>query len=294
MVIKDKFSLLKDIPNVLDMSSSSISSYTVKDGSETLQTVLKLMEKRISHFTINKVYKVLSNDKLFDIVNIPSYPLPISYNKKTKSIIININTFNVREITPTNPIARDLYSCMVYGICFSELVNGKTKVPDKLAPVISSFLLSTFIRVFGKEYGLLGIYSTQIPKLKFILNHYILVSFFGIKVDQSLRSAATVSTYDYRPDESIIRKINFSDIDGLIEGLSELKIMPGISKYNFASRILRFLTIQFMPAIEDCSRFISVLLTSSISGVTFTPAFYYRYNEGEFAKIIEFTKSIFR
>ena len=58
MVIKEKFTLLKDIPNILNMSASSLRAHRVVDGNETLHTVLALHEKRVNHFTKKKVYKL--------------------------------------------------------------------------------------------------------------------------------------------------------------------------------------------------------------------------------------------
>jgi len=110
LVITDKFTLLKDIPNILNISSSSLKTYRVDDGIETLHSILSLLEKRVNHFTKNKVYKLLnSNKNEIEIVYMPNYPLPVTYNKSTKQIIINLSSFNTKEISTMNPTSRDLY-----------------------------------------------------------------------------------------------------------------------------------------------------------------------------------------
>lgn len=295
MVKKEKFVLLKDIPNILDLSSSSLKTYIVEDGRETLQQILSLLEKRLTHFTKNKVYKLLgSNRNEIEVIYLPSYPIPVSYNRTTKQIIINLSSFNTKEISTMNPTSRDLYGCLVYGICFKELVT-KQSIPDKVASHIIAFLLSVFIRLFGKEYGLIGIYSTQIPKLKFIIACYIYGAFFNITGETAYRYSSMGIAYDYRKDIDLIKKFDFTDVNDFIKALDQLKVLPGIGKYNFVSKILRLLSVHFIPAIEDCPRFFSVMTTSNIPGITpaLSPSFYYRYNETEFDVIMQVSKRIF-
>lgn len=295
MVNKDKFVLLRDIPNILNLSSSSLKATIVEDGRETLQQILSLLEKRVDHFTKKKVYKLLgSNRNQIEVVYLPSYPIPVSYNKPTKQIIINLASFNTREISTMNPTSRDLYGCLVYGICFKELVT-KQSIPHKFAGHITAFLLSVFIRLFGKEYGLLGVYSTQIPKLKFVIACYIYGSFFNITGETAYRYSSVGIAYDYRQDYDILKKFDFTDVNDFIKALDQLKVLPGISKYNFVSKVLRLLSIHFIPAIEDCPRFMSVLTTSNVPGITpaLSPSFYYRYNETEFDVMMQMSKRIF-
>ena len=295
MVITDKFTLLKDIPNVLNVSSSSLKAYRVDDGIETLHSIMSLLEKRVTHFSKKKVYQLLnSNKNEVEVVYMPNYPLPVSYNKSTKQVIINLSSFNTKEISTMNPTSRDLYGCLVYGICLKELTT-KQSIPDRFAGHITAYLLSVFMRIFGKEYGLVGVYSTQIPKLKFMIGCYIYASFFNVKGDRLFKNASLGLSYNYKEDIDLLRKFDFSDVNDFIKALNQLKVFPGVSKYNFVSKILRLLTIHFIPAVEDCARFIAVLTTSEVPGITpaLSPAFYYRYNETEFAIIMQISKRIF-
>ncbi len=294
MIVKDRFTLIQEIPNVLDLSPAVIRANSVTDGVNRTNSIMEIMEKRITHYTKKKVYKTIKQKDSYYIVHIPKYPLPVSYNKPTKNIVINLAHFGTREITPTNPNPRDIYATLVYGVCFSQIAGGSYKVPEKFAPIMITFLLSVFMRVFGKEYGLLGYYSTQIPKLKFIISCYIYSAFFGIKGMSNYKKSSVVSGYGFQEEVKQLDKYNFSDINDFIIALSELRVLPGISKYNFTSKLLRMLTINFIPAVEDCARFISVLTTSNVPGVSFIPSAYYRYNEIEFDKVIEISKIIFR
>lgn len=294
MIIQKKFTLLRDIDNVLNLSPSVVQANSVAEGIDRTISIMKIIEKRIDHYSKKKVYKTVVKKDSFHVIYIPKYPLPVSYNKPTKSIIINLAHFGTREVTPTNPNPRDLYACLAYGTCFTELVTGGYKVPERFAPVVTTFLLSVFMRIFGKEYGLLGYYSTQIPKLKFVISCYIYEAFFGVKGLDGYKKSGTVSGYGYQDEVDKLKKQDFSNSDGLISALSDLGVLPGISKYSFTSRLLRMMTINFIPAVEDCSRFISVLTTSNVPGVTFIPAAYYRYNDTEFDKIMEISKLVFR
>jgi hypothetical protein len=296
LVIIDKFTLLKDIPNILNVSSSSLQAFIVDDGIETLHSILSLLEKRVNHYTKTKVYQLLNSGKNeIEIVYMPNYPLPVTYNKPTKQVIINLSSFNTKEISTMNPTSRDLYGCLVYGICLKELVT-KQAIPDRFAGHITAYLLSVFIRIFGKEYGLIGIYSTQIPKLKFMISCYVYAAFFNIKGDRLFQNASIATAYNYKADIDLLRSFDFSNVNDFIKALDKLKVFPGVGKYNFVSKILRMLTIHFIPAVEDCVRFIAVLTTSDVPGITPTlsPAFYYRYNETEFATILQISKRIFK
>jgi len=292
MIILDKFTLLKDVPNVLHLSENVLKANSVRNANDTVKSIMGIMEKRITHFATKPVFKYVKKGK-FHIVYTPSYNLPVSYNIPTKGIVINLASFNVRDVTPTNPSPRDLYACFAYGICFMKMVTGKAKFPDKFSSVISTYLMTVFFRIFGKEYGLLGRYSTQIPKLKFLTSCYINASFCGIKGDSNYRRASMETGIDYRDVKSQLDKFKFDNIDDFINALSDFKVFPGISKYHFTSKLLKMLTINFLPAIEDCSRFTSVLTASSVPGVTFIPSALIRYNEDEFDKVMKISQTIF-
>jgi hypothetical protein len=295
MIIKQKFDLLKGTKNVLSMPASEIKAALVPDAIRNIYMLLKLSENRINHFSKERILRQLSDlseRKRINVVKLPDYILPISYNKPTNSIIININSFATDDVSGIE--IRNLYACMVYGITFSELVSKRTNVSDKFSVPIINFLLSVFVRLFGKTYGLLGVYATEINKLKFLLSCYILTSFFGISGKPSYLKAGNIASYNYKEIELELGKYDFSNIDNFISALSDLKVMPGINKYSFTDRILKLLSINFIPALEDLSRFIAILTTSNVGGSNLIPTFLYTYNDEEFNRIITISKSIFK
>lgn len=299
MIVKDKFILLKNVSNVLYLSNNVIKAHSVKSGSRKVYSVLEMMQDRINHYTKDRVFSLLSNvkkrDKTLSIVKMPTYILPVSYNVSTKQILINISAFDTDDIYPTKPDPINLYASIVYGICMMDLVTNKTKIPITYFGPISSYLLSMFIRIFGKEYGLLGMYAIEINKLKFLICCYVMASFFEVENGKELYTKASVSSsFDYRDIKTELEKYNFVNIEDFIKSLSDLKVMPGLNKFHFTERLYRFLGVGFLPALEDLSRFVSILTVSAITGSNIVPTFIYSYNEGEFNKIIDISKGIFK
>ena len=299
MVIKSTFELLKDTPNLLELSPQKLKPFKLELGSKKISIVLKLMENKIEHFTKKKILKHLSDietKQILEVVNMPDYGLHVTYNNPTNQIIINLSPFNTNDIYPNNPDPKNIYASMVYGICFYNLINNKINVPEKYFAVIASYLTSMFVQIFGRDYGLLGAYSTQIPKLKFLTSSYILISFFNEDPEKSFRKAAIASGINLKDiiEDLETGNYDFNNIIDFIRALSELKVMTGLNKYSFTSKIYRMLGPSFLPALEDFSRFISIITTSSISGSSLVPTFINRYNREEYLKLLEISKIAFK
>lgn len=293
MIVKEKFSLLKDLPNILNLSKSVINTYKVDNGPRKIFVILKLMENRINHFTKDVIMKLLSDVRrreMINVVNIPNYLLPVTYNKSSNNSVINLIAMGSDDLSRIDP--KNLYAGLVYGTTFSTLVTKQYQIEEKYFSIISNFLISIFIRLFGKDYGLLGIYSTEIPKLKFLINCYILKSFFGS--NDIYRISGSASSFNYKEIESELNRYNFSEIKDFIQSLNDFKVMPGINRYIFSSKVWSKFGYGFLPALEDCSRFMSIITTSSLSGSNIVPTFISKYNESEYAKLIEISKNIFR
>lgn len=296
--VKERFDLLKNVPNVLNMSVSEVKQTSIELGHRKIFVNLEQVKGRINHYTKNKIIEMVSNIKTrenqFHVLYLPGYPLPISYNKTTKAFIINIGALGIDDIQPDNPGVYNLYALMVYGIMFSDIISGKAKLPEKYASVISSFILSLFMRLFGKIYGLTGSFSTQIPKMEFLINVYILNSFYGVSGIESYKRASTASSFNYKDIEENLKSYNFSNINDFIKSLSDFDVMPNINRYVFAQKMQRFFNINMLAALEDCARFFAVLTTSSIKGSNIVSTYLYKYNEREFSKLLEVSKVIFK
>jgi len=297
MNVKENFSLLRNVPNVLNLSSQKIKAFEIVNGSQKIYRVLELMEYKINHFTKPFVYAELDSKEKrsgISVINMPTYNLHVSYNIPTKQMVLNISPFGVTDIYPSDPDPMNIYASMVYAICFRNIVTKKyIPVPSQFA-VIVNFLLTVFVRLFGKEYGLLGSFSNEIIRLKFLLSCYILQSFFDVSKKDSYIRSSVISTVKYTDFGERLDEFDFTKIEDFIKSLSVFGVLSGIDKYSFSSRILKLLSINFLPALEDLSRFLSVMVTSNITSSNIVPTFIHGYNDEEYNKIIKIAKLAFR
>lgn len=292
MEIKEKFSLLKGTRNIINVPQDKIDDL-VRSENQPNKVMLYLNTniRMIKHDFVKNILRKGYIDN-FRLVELSNYPLPITYNKNGNTVVINLKYFGAEEISQIDP--KTLYSCIVYGDIFQKLVSGKEKIRDNYSYIFVNYYLSLFIRVFGKQFGLLGSYSGEINKLKFLLAVYILNSFFGIDGNKGYKQAASMSNFDYNKIIDDLKKYDFSDPSEFIQSLSDLKVMIGINKYRFTEKILKFFTINFIPAIEDCSRFVASINASNVSGTKLIPGFIYRYNENEYKKIVDLGNNILK
>ncbi len=295
MKIKQSFSLLKNTRNYIDVSERVLDSFSSEENSVVrLLNYIKIHESKMKYKKKDYVIDyVRSNKDNFKVVVFDNYLLPITYNIKTKHIIINLKSFDKKTIVDVD--YRTIFSCLVYGICFSKLVNKKILISDSYSTLIINYLLSFFVRLFGKDYGLLGLYSQKIPKLKFLISVYILSSFFGYDSKSAYHKASQHAAYSYKEDVHQLDTFNFEDIIEFINCLDKMGIMPGLTKYSFMKKIITSISVNLVPALEDLSRFISSILCSSISGSSVIPSFIYRYNRIQYEKMVSiFSDQIFR
>lgn len=297
MIVKEKFDLLKGVDNIINIPSTRIKSLEIEKGQRKLFVVLELMKNRINHYTKDAIFNLITGieaRKKIHVVVYPTYSLSVSYNKPTSGQVINLSPFGVDDILTTKPGPQNLYALLVYSIIFSDLVSGKFKVSNKYSTPITNYFVSILLRLFGKEYGLLGSFSSEIPKLKFLVNAYVLGSFFGMTGTPGYKRAAAASAFDYRPIQDKLKRYDFKNINDFILSLSELGVMPNLNRHNFTARVLRQFGFSFLPALEDLSRFIATIATSDIKGSNVISTYLYKYNERDFNKIIEISKALFK
>lgn len=295
MIIKDSFRLVSRTPNIIKVSESALRAYHQEENSPRhVFAILELKKKSITHFTNKVIFNLISNIKKredIQIVTIDSYPLHVTYNPPTKGMVINLKPFDVSEISNMNP--NDLYASLVYAYAFRQLVTKKYKISDSYAKIIVKYLLSFFVQIFGKEYGLVGIYASGIPTLKFLVACYILSSFFGYTGNKLFFKASSIAPFLYAAEIEQLKNYDFMKIEDFIKSVSDLKVMPGLTVTKFTSKLYRFFGINILPAMEDCSRFFSVILTSSVPGSRMVPRYLVKYNEKEYFKLLEITRRMF-
>jgi len=287
MLVKKTFRLVGNAPNVLHLNRNVLSAYLNEENSPRhIFVALELKKSSFKHFTRDAIFRLIYDTKKREIIKAISidYPLPVSYNEPTKDLVINLKALNTTTIGQLHP--NNLYS-------FASLVTGSYTVSDSYASVIVRYLLSFLVQVFGKEFGLVSIYSVRIPKLKFLLACYVLSSFFGYK-SNLFRQAYRLAPYSYEEELEQLRKYDFTKIDDFVKATSDLKVMPGWSITKLTSKLYRYFGINILPAMEDASRFFSVILVSTIPGSTIAPKILKKYNEDAYFRIVDITRGIFK
>lgn len=294
MKIKDTFSLLKGTPNILNLSKSQIGSFTLEGNSpKHVYVTLELKKNVIRHFALDKILEYVTNVKTTNDLNIivnEQYPLVVSYSQKAHSKLVNISPFNAKDLGRVSYM--NLYASILYAYTFDSLINGRLRIPDNMVKVISNFWFSLFVQVFGRAYGMTGTYSSKLPGLKFLITAYLLISFFGRKQDNAVyKSAKQYSGYLYEDKVDILNQIDMSDFRGFIKALSLMEIMPGFNIIKFTTTIHRiFSDVQILPGFEDLSRFMSLIMTSSVPQQTIAKSFIHKYNKEAYMDMLNYMK----
>lgn len=297
MVIKDKFRLVSNVPNVISMSPAMIKNYSYEENSPRhIFAFLELKRKSVPHFSNSTIFSLISNKKKRDyieVVDLDQYPLICSYNKTTKGMMINLKPLGVKEVSNLSP--NDLYGSLVYSYAFKQLVTNKFKIRESYAKHVIDFLLSLFVQLFGRKYGLLATYSSGIAKLKFLIACYVYAAFFGYPNSITLfKAAAKAAPFLYNNEIELFKKYDYSKIEDFLQVLSDAKVMPGISLIKFTSTIHSFMGVEMLAAMEDCSRFFCSILTSNVPGSRVTPSYISKYNERAYYSIVDIMRGIFK
>jgi len=290
IIIKEEFEILSGVTNYFE--TNPFTGDNVEDYQSILMN-LKLMKNNVKHFSKDRIYLEFSNFQTIKskikVTASEKYPLHISYIKKKKQILVNLHPLAKSEISEVNP--KILYALLVYGDTFSYFIENPSSFHEQYVQYIVSYMMTLFVRLFGRKYGFLGNRQDRIPQLRFVLSCYILCSFFGHKNDDVMRmesSKLSGISHSFLPDD--FSKYNLSSIKIFISLLSTLDIMPGITIYEFTSVINRLLGMHALPMFEDCSRFLAIAMASTVPSVQILPNYLYTYNTDIFLKIINVIK----
>jgi hypothetical protein len=293
MKIKETFSLLKGVPNILNLSKNQIQDASIEGNTpKHAYVALELKKNIIRHFAFDKILEYVKNVKTSNDLGIiinEQYPLVVSYSHKANSKIVNISPFNVKDLARVSYM--NLYGSIVYAYTFDSLINGRLRIPDNMVKVISNFWFSFFVQVFGRDYGMTGTYSSKLPGLKFLITAYLLIAFFGRKQDKSTyRLAKQYSGYQYEDKEDVLKRIDLSDFREFIQSLSLTETMPGFNVIKFTTKIMRIFDPQILPGFEDLSRFMSLIMTSSIAQQNIAKPFIHKYNQEAYMTMLNYMK----
>lgn len=282
---KDKLIFLDNTNNILDFPQGTIDAYKISDDdkSKIVQTLKLFSSKSKDHFANNTILRQIDNDfKHFDFIYLDKYPLPAAFNIKTKRIIINMKTWGNKDVLNIPP--SDLYATILYGfVCAYYTVKN---LDENDIEILSDFMSSIFIRMFAKKYGLMGSYAGEIPRLRFLVSTYVMVSFMNMPLNRAYIKASHLSkttkdTFDVNLDDYDLR--NGKEF---IKCLSDSGVLHGLNTYEFASKIIRSFGPVSLPMFEDGMRFMATIAGSSVLGTSIYPISIERYSPKLYDKTI--------
>lgn len=286
-MLKQKLKLVSNAENIFNFSQSTIDSYLIKsEDREKLISMVKLYLPRMrNHYSGNIMTKLLKNDlQSFDIVVLSKYPLYAAYNTSTRKIVVNMSEWSRKDIL--NVASADLYALIFYGyVCAYYSVN---KLDKNLISSISNFISSMFFQLFSKQYGLSGSYLDLLPKMRYLITIYIMVSFFDIKQKAAYKLATGMAKVNYESLKMDLNKYNFSDIGSFIKVLSDSDILPGFDLYVFTSKMVKRFGVRSICLFEDSMRFMATMAGGSVTGVSIFPPYFEIFNSSVYKDIINY------
>jgi len=263
-MLKEKLALLGNAENLISVPQNLIETHLV-DSDDLLafkNSVILFSRKAKNHFLFPYVEKHIKSDFVrFDIARIPKYPLPATFNNYTKKVVINISPLGKRRVTSIEP--RDMYTLLVYGHCFANLVLSPPI--HSIDEEIADFISAIFLKIFAKKFGLSGAFFNLIPSLRYIISVYVYVSFFNIEQQQAYKKAIKTSKIDTSQINFELDSYDFSKIGDLIKCLDRSGTLPGLNAYTFVGTMGHNFDIMNIVLFEDYARFGSCILSSTIN-----------------------------
>jgi len=296
--IKKQFEMIKNADNIV----SSIKYQPVNNWYKKISNIFSLMDSHLKHNSKNSIVKLINNEKKIESVfqfvvfsqSSPEYHLPGCYNYSSKKQMINIGYYQINDISITKPSFKELYSIIVYNYILYMIHSKKIKFNYDISNAIVNYYTSMFMSLFGKQYGMTGIYTVKIPKLKFCIACYVLGSYFDLNKKKVFEQAQSISTFSYNNIENDLTRYDFSKVEDFVKMLSELDVFSGFNIYKMMGRMYASFGVSFLAAFEDFGRFLATIEVCSISGNGIIPSFIYKYNKQAFDGISKATSIIYK
>jgi hypothetical protein len=283
---KINLSLLSGASNVLNIPQSTVDGHKIpeEEVGQIMDSVSLFIKKVGGHWTHDIVKKQLDNNfKNIDVVSLKKYPLPAVFNRRTNRMLFNMNAFGRRS--PLNISTRDLYASLVYAYLVAYFTVKK--IDPKMYDTIADYMSAIFIRMFAKQYGLVGSFQEEIPRLRFLVNTFTFVSFFGVDQKLAYGKAGSLAKSKKSAFPIDLDKYDLYDIRQLIQALSDTGVLHGISTHEFASKVIRIFNGPIaLPLFEDGMRFMATMGASSISATSIFPQSLDKYQPTLYQKFL--------
>lgn len=283
---KLNLSILAGASNILDVPQGTVDGHKLPDDDvkQIMGSVALFVKKVGNHWSRKIVEKQLANSfQNIDVVSLKKYPLPSVFNRKTSRMLLNMNTFGRRSAL--NISSRDLYASVVY----TYLVAYYTikKINPGMHDTIADYMAAIFIRMFAKQYGLVGSFQEEIPRLRFLVSTYTYVSFFGTDQKTAYGKAGALAKTKKSDFPIDLDSYDLYDVRQFLKALSDSGVLHGISIHEFASKVIRiFNGPTALPLFEDGMRFMATMGASSISATSLFPQTLDKYQPSLYTKFL--------
>jgi len=283
--MKQKLEFLSNAENLFSLNQETINSFKLDDEMKyvAISSLDLFLKKNKNHFFYDIMMKQIDRKfENFDFVYIKKYPLPATFNTVTKKGIINFAVYNRKNLLNVNP--RDIYTIILYCYVFSLFTFILPK--KDLQRHISEYIFSILMKIYAKKYGLVSTFENEIPKLRYLINYYINISFFNIEKNQTQILASKFSSYrkeDFRVD---LDDYNFKSVKDFIRVLSDVNVFPGLNEYLFLNTMINRLLLHNVCVFEDIVRFLTILAASSVNSNILCPVIFQFFNKSIYNEIL--------
>lgn len=270
----DRIELIQNSLNTISEPQQNIDKASIsKDDVETIGYVLKTYLHKMKSHTMYNIIKqeVEQGFAHCDFINNPAYSLPATVNKSTRKVVVNISYFQKSDVS--NISATDLYAVLAYGFVF--LYFTYKPVDKNMDRPMCDFICSVLIKMFAKKYALVGTFTYEIPRLRYIVNYYVLKKFFDYDAKECDIKAQLFQNFNNTKED----KINCEQFDGMnsikemINCLDHYDIFRGMTVYFFAQSVLKSFGIPTLAAFELPQRLLATLVACDCNSKIFPSYF---------------------
>lgn len=284
--------MIPNTPNLVSYPRASTDSHKISELERTtIIQMMRLLLPRVKHYSVDFISKKTQRGfPDLDFVRLPKYQLIGAYNIKTKRPFVNLSIIGKKDISLINP--RDLYSIIFYAYLTKTFTDNPLSKHLRTQVEISDYIYNIFRTLFGKKYGIMAAYKEMIPKLRFIIITYVLVSFYGMKQSKAY-SLADRGGADERDFEGIdFNQYNYYSIEDFIKSLSDADVLPGFDRHTFAKTVMNAKPFEpaklnvLIPFFEDGMRFMATTGAADLKMGTLFPTYLAAFNERLYNRII--------
>lgn len=280
MIVKPSFELIygktSKIYNVFPINSKQLDEFKISNEDFFHLKILCTSFAR----TQSSGDIVLDNINDIIAVRVPSYPLPGFITKDGKGVI-NLSVLSSEYISDYS--SADVYSLFLYVISLKLFITN-TPFEKEIENHVTNFIISKFMGLFGKKYGLLGSHKGLIPYMQVIIALYVHTAMMGNELNKE--EISKISSR-YLVDANELKMLNeINTTIGFLKILKYNNIIP-ISENKFSTTIINIAGVSALPLFEDISRFFATILASSVPGNSIFSRFWGKGNRKLYEKIIE-------